>query len=70
MGPSAESTPRFAMMGAVDLAPAAERIAAAVLRFIGGLQVHLYRIDAARVPACVATSGRPQSAMTSWPSCV
>lgn len=36
MGPSDESTPRAAMTGAVDLAPAAERIAASVLQFIGG----------------------------------
>ena len=56
MGPSDESTPRAAMTGAVDLAPAAERIAAAALRFIGGRQVHLYRIDASGAPACVATA--------------
>ena len=56
MGPSDESTPRAAMTGAVDLAPAAERIATAALRFIGGRQVHLYRIDAAGAPACVATA--------------
>ena len=56
MGPSDESTPRAAMTGAVDLAPAAERIAASLLQFIGGRQVHLYRIDASGAPACVATA--------------
>jgi hypothetical protein len=56
MGPSDESTPRAAMTGAADLALAAERMAAAALRFIGGRQVHLYRIDASGAPACVATA--------------
>jgi hypothetical protein len=36
MGPSPESTPRPAMVDAVDLVPAAERIATAVMRFIRG----------------------------------
>jgi len=56
MGPSPESTPPPAMTDAVDLVPAAERIAAAVMRFIRGHQVHLYRIDAAGALACLATT--------------
>jgi GAF domain-containing protein len=56
MGPSPESTPPPAMADGVDLIPAAERIAAAALRFIGGRQVHLYRIDASGGMACMATT--------------
>jgi signal transduction histidine kinase len=56
MGPSPESTPPPAMADGVDLISAAERIAAAALRFIGGRQVHLYRIDASGAMACMATT--------------
>lgn len=55
MGPSPESTPRPALVDAVDLVPAAERIATAVMRFIRGRQVHLYRIDAAGAGSGVIT---------------
>ena len=55
MGPSPESTPPPAMADGVDLIPAAERLAAAALRFIGGRQVHLYRIDAAGAGSGVIT---------------
>src|SRR2546428_12580324 len=45
MEPPSNLAPRGEPSGALDFAPAAERILATALRLLGGRRAHLYRLD-------------------------